>query len=241
MTSAEPGGLADGADVAQDPAAGTYEQRSPDSPDIECVWQARATRVERYLAPAVEYWDLWFAREPDGEQLAGLSGPALGHRWISSVAGEHSWGVQLKAHVVVPGVSKSLLLGGEQRLLVQDQHIVIGQHRVPLPEYDELEAFVDRLLGLDLLRSDDDVRRMLSGEDVGYSERHRQRRVRAVTGLTRKRIAQLERAREAFAMLQQGVAPAECAVRCGFADQAHLTRSLRAFHGQTPARILAGR
>ncbi|ACQ81038.1 transcriptional regulator, AraC family [Beutenbergia cavernae DSM 12333] len=216
-----------------------YEERRLDSPHIECVWQARAVRDERYLAPAVEYWDLWFARRPGGEVLAGLSGPSLGHRWIASAVGEHVWGVQLRAHVVVPGLSKQLVLGAERRLPVRDGHVEITRHRVPLPEFGELTTFVDQLLDLGIVRSDDAVRRALSGDDAGYSERHWQRRVRASTGLTRKQIAQLVRAREAFALLQQGVPPAECATLCGYADQAHLTRSLRVFHGQTPARILA--
>lgn len=218
-----------------------YEEHHPDSSVLECVWQARATNDERYLVPAVEYWDLWFARGPGGELLAGLSGPTLGHRWIRSTIGEHSWGVQLKAHVVLPGVSKHLLLGGEQQLVVEAGHVTLAQHAVPFPEFAEIEAFTDRLLELDVLRCDDDVRRMLSGDDAGYSERHRQRRVRAATGLTRKQIEQLSRAREAFALLMQGVPPIECAARCGFADQAHLSRSLRAFHGQTPAQVLSGR
>lgn len=218
-----------------------YEEHHPDSRVMECMWQARATRDERYLVPAVEYWDLWFAREPDGELRAGLAGPTLGHRWIRSTIGEHSWGIQLKAHVVVPGVSKQLLLGGEQQLAVEAGHVVIAQRAVPFPEFADLEPFADGLLKLDVLRCDDDVRRMLSGDDAGYSERHRQRRVRAATGLTRKQIEQLSRAREAFALLLQGVSPSESAARCGFADQAHLTRSLRAFHGQTPAQVLSGR
>lgn len=221
--------------------SGLYEERRLDSPHIECVWQARSVREERYLVPAVEYWDIWFARQPGGGSVAGLSGPSLGHRWISSVVGEHGWGVQLRAHVVVLGASKRTLLGGEQRLPVDDGRVVFGEHRVPWPAYDELEAFVERLLELDVLRSDEAVRRALSGDDTGYSERHWQRRVRETTGLTRKQITQLERAREAFALLMEGVAPAECAARCGFADQAHLTRSLGVLHGQTPARILAGR
>ncbi|MGZ0069484.1 helix-turn-helix domain-containing protein [Microbacterium arborescens] len=218
-----------------------YEEHRPDSRVLECVWQARATKDERYLVPAVEYWDLWFAREPDGSLLAGLTGPTLGHRWIRSTIGEHSWGVQLKAHVVVPGVSKQLLLGGEQRLIVEDGYLTIAGHVVPFPEFDDLKAFTDHMLDLDVLRCEDDVRRMLSGEGAGYSERHSQRRVRATTGMTRKQIEQLSRAREAFALLLQGVPPVECAQRCGFADQAHLTRSLKVFHGQTPARVLSGR
>ena len=108
------------------------------------------------------------------------------------------------------------------------------------PTGDPQPSPADRLLTLDILRCDDDVRRMLSGDDAGYSERHRQRRVRATTGLTRKQIDQLARAREAFAMLLQGVPASECAARSGFSDQAHLTRSLRTFHGQTPAQVLSG-
>jgi len=218
-----------------------YEEHHPDSSIVECVWQGQATKDERYLVPAVEYWDLWFAREPTGELLAGLSGPTLGHRWLSSKIGEHSWGVQLKAHVVLPGVSKQLLLGGEQQLVVEAGHVTIARNAVPFPEFEDLGAFTDRLLELDVLRCDDEVRRMLSGDEAGYSERHRQRRVRAATGLTRKQIDQLSRAREAFGLLLQGIPPIECAARCGFADQAHLTRSLRAFYGETPARVLSGR
>ena len=91
-----------------------YEEHHPDSLVLECVWQARATKDERYLVPAVEHWDLWFTRAPGGQLRAGLAGPALGHGWVRSTIGEHSWGIQLKAHVVLPGVSKRILLGGEQ-------------------------------------------------------------------------------------------------------------------------------
>ncbi|MFT3943033.1 MAG: AraC family transcriptional regulator [Ancrocorticia sp.] len=219
---------------------GMYEEQHLDSPYVECVWRAKAVRSERYLVAAVEYWDMWFSRQPGGEIIAALSGPTVGHRWVESVVGEYGWGVQLRAHIVVPGVSARLVLGGEERLPVRDGRVTIAGHDLPVPEYEELEAFVTRLIELDVLRSDDDVRRVLIGDDAGYSERHWQRRVRGATGLTRKQIAQLARAREAFTLLQQGVSPAECAARCGFSDQAHLTRSLRAFHGLTPARILAG-
>lgn len=49
--------------------------------------------------------------------------------------------------------------------------------------------------------------------------------------ITRRRIAR------AVAMIEQGDASlAEIAVTCGFADQAHFTRSFRAVMGQTPAK-----
>ena len=216
-----------------------YEERRPDSPVVQCIWQARAERDKSYLVPAAEFWDIWFTRESDGEVHAGLSGPQLGHRRIHSRVGQHSWGVQLEAHVILPGVGKALLLGGEQLLGVSRGRITLGGHWLDLPEFGDLMVFVARLLDRGVLRSDDDVRRMLSG-DVTYSERHRQRRIRDTTGVTRKKIDQLARARDAFEMLLRGVPPAECAAQCGFTDQAHLTRTLTLFHGQTPARVPSG-
>lgn len=218
-----------------------YEELRSDSPYIECVYRARSVQDERYLVPATEHWDIWFGREPGRETIAGLGGPSLGHRWVQSVVGEYGWGVQLRVHVVVVGVSKRLLLGGETRIPVDGGGIELGGHRFEVPEFEDLEAFVDTLAAVGVLRADDDVRRALTGNEAGYSERQWQRRAREATGMTRKQIAQIARARRAFELLQQGMTPAECAAECGYADQAHLTRSLRVFQGMTPARILAAR
>lgn len=210
------------------------------SPDVECTWHTRPTRPGRYLTPAVEYWDIWFARKSGGHLTATIGGPTLGHRWVDAVVDEYGWGVQLGAHVAVPWASKRLLLGGEEDLSIRGGSVVLDGQRFAVPDHAGLTCFVSDLVDADLLRSDDDVRRALAGDDSGYSVRHWQRRVREVTGLTRKQVAQLERARTAYRLLQEGVRPAECAARCGYADQAHLTRSLRIFHGLTPARVLAG-
>lgn len=221
-------------------AGGVYEESPSPSPDVECTWRTRPTRPGRYLIPAVEYWDIWFARGPGGELTAAIGGPTLGHRWVDAVVDEYGWGVQLGAHVAVPWASKGLLTGGEEDLSIRGRDVVLEGQRFNVPDHAGLSRFVSDLVEAGLLRSDDDVRRALSGDHSGYSVRHWQRRIREVTGLTRKQIAQLERARTAYRLLQEGVRPAECAARCGYSDQAHLTRSLRLFHGQTPARVLAG-
>jgi methylphosphotriester-DNA--protein-cysteine methyltransferase len=57
------------------------------------------------------------------------------------------------------------------------------------------------------------------------------------TGVTKSYIRQLERARQAVALLEQGVSVLDTAYQVGYADQAHLTRSLKRFIGQTPAQI----
>jgi AraC-like DNA-binding protein len=77
-----------------------------------------------------------------------------------------------------------------------------------------------------------DVERRLSTRSV---ERH----VSRATGLTRGTIRQIRRAEGAVELLSRGVSALDTARRAGYADQAHLTRSLKRFVGQTPSQIVS--
>jgi AraC-like DNA-binding protein len=50
-------------------------------------------------------------------------------------------------------------------------------------------------------------------------------------------IRRIERARRAAILLREGLSAADTAAMLGYVDQPHLTRSLRRFIGQTPARL----
>ena len=69
---------------------------------------------------------------------------------------------------------------------------------------------------------------------VGMSETRFRRAMREATGLTPAAWLRRERSFKARELLTQGEALAEIAARCGFADQAHLTRSFKAAFGMTP-------
>jgi methylphosphotriester-DNA--protein-cysteine methyltransferase len=56
--------------------------------------------------------------------------------------------------------------------------------------------------------------------------------------LTQGSIRQIERARRATILLQQGISIPDTVDQAGYADQAHLTRSLKYFIGKTPAQII---
>jgi len=58
------------------------------------------------------------------------------------------------------------------------------------------------------------------------------------TGLTQSAARQIERARYATYLLQQGVSILDTVEQAGYFDQPHLTRSLKHLIGQTPAQIL---
>ncbi len=56
-------------------------------------------------------------------------------------------------------------------------------------------------------------------------------------GLPPKTIEQIERAKQAAALLEQGVSILDAVYEMGYADQPHRTRSLKRFFGYTPAQI----
>ncbi|GAA1961770.1 helix-turn-helix domain-containing protein [Catenulispora subtropica] len=60
-------------------------------------------------------------------------------------------------------------------------------------------------------------------------------------GQTPKRAARILRLRDAAAQLINGLVPSHVAASCGFADQAHLGREVKAMTGFTPARLGAQR
>ncbi|MFW3168466.1 helix-turn-helix domain-containing protein [Geodermatophilus sp. CPCC 206100] len=216
-----------------------WEQRASGSPEIRSVWRAFVEEDAGYTDEASEHWGLSFIRRPDGSLAAELAGPRIEGLPIRAHIGETYWGVELAAHVFIPGVDKALLRGAIAALPVADGRVTIGGRRVPIPAWEELERFVSRLVAEGVMVADADVRRALGGDDDGLSLRSWQRRFRAVTGLRRKEIERLDRCREAYRLLSEGVSPVEVAVAVGYADQAHLTRELRRIRGETPARILA--
>lgn len=219
---------------------GMYEEQHLDSPYIECVWRAQAVRNERYLVAAVEYWDIWFSRQLDGQMVAALSGPTVGHRWVESVVGEYGWGVQLRAHIVVPGVSARLVLG-EKDHWVEEGHVTITRRAYfhpPVRRARNVRQQTHRT-GYPSIRRrrpprpDQQRRRLLRTSLAAPStggDRTNPQADRSIVPCPRS-------LRSATAGL---TTRANAPRAAGFSDQAHLTRSLRAFHGQTPARILSG-
>jgi methylphosphotriester-DNA--protein-cysteine methyltransferase len=77
----------------------------------------------------------------------------------------------------------------------------------------------------------------LQGQLPELSLRSIQRRFLRATGLTHSFILQIERARQALALLAQGIPILDVVDQAGYADQPHLTRSLKRLMGQTPAQI----
>jgi hypothetical protein len=107
-----------------------------------------------------------------------------------------------------------------------------------IPEYENLEIFVDRLVRAGLLVREPVVRSVLQGGYPELSQRSTQRKSLHATGLTRGAISQIDRARYATILLKQGTSILDTVHQAGYSDQPHLTRSLKHYIGQTPAQLV---
>lgn len=106
------------------------------------------------------------------------------------------------------------------------------------PNFENAETFVNRLERDGLIAEDRLISDALQGHPHKLTTRTEQRRFLQVAGMTRGTIHQIERARYATNLLQQGVSLLDAAFQSGYYDQAHFTRSLQRWIGQTPGQII---
>jgi methylphosphotriester-DNA--protein-cysteine methyltransferase len=111
---------------------------------------------------------------------------------------------------------------------------------VDLPSNDDAEAFVAALVRENLLVQDRLVADVHRGASTDLSQRTVQRRFIAATGLTRSAARQIDRARNAAVLIQEGSAIDDVIEELGYYDHAHLGRSLRRFIGRTPTKLRRG-
>jgi AraC-like DNA-binding protein len=78
--------------------------------------------------------------------------------------------------------------------------------------------------------------------DAGWSRRHFAARFAEHAGLTPKAFGRVLRFRRATALLDRpGMSLCDVALECGYCDQAHLNRDVRAFAGCSPLELMARR
>jgi hypothetical protein len=105
------------------------------------------------------------------------------------------------------------------------------------PDFNNAETFVAKLVRAGVITRDPSVSAALRGEWTKCSSRTAQRHFLHATGMTHNTYRQIERARYALNLLRQGASAIDAACQAGYFDQAHLTRSLRRFVGDTPTRL----
>lgn len=217
----------------------SFEERLSDSPFVERIWRAQSERAGIFNSVATSQWEMVISKYR-GETTLTVRGPETKFTEMDcSIVGAEWIGIIFKHGAVLPYLPASFLVDGDIDLPDSSStSFWLNGSAWQFPDYDNVDTFVNRLVHQELLVQDPVVDSVLRGEEQDLSPRSIQRHFLQATGLTQGLIRQIERARYATMLLQQGLSIAETIDQAGYADQAHLTRSLKHFIGKTPSQII---
>jgi uncharacterized protein (UPF0297 family) len=214
-----------------------FEGRESDSPYIETVWRGRAGSDYAPVCPASNRWHLLFLRQDERVKVS-VEGPLTRATPVTQPEGTEWFGITFQHGTFLSSVSIKNLLNERAYLpLAAKTSFDLSGSSFQVPDYENVETFVERLVREDLLISDPVVKAVLSGQSPDLSLRTVRRRFLRSTGLTYKALSQIERATQTVNLLEQGVSLLDAAYQAGYADQSHMTRSLKHYIGYTPTQI----
>ncbi len=214
-----------------------YEEKPSRSQFVEVIWRTEDKTDGVYMAPADGCWDLIFITQ-DGKTRVLFSGPTTRPTPIEYRAGNKNLGIRFRPGTFMTQAPASTMCNVVEILPMQgERHFLLFDHAFPVPTYETADDFVAELEHLGFLGHDRVVNTVLGKGDPYVTARSVQRRFQQATGLSAKSHRRIEQAQHAVALLRSGHTPIEAAHEAGYADQAHMTRTLKALTGHTPAEI----
>jgi hypothetical protein len=218
-----------------------FEDRSSESPLIERVWRSRSERGGLFTSIAAAQWEIIFTTL-NGRTTAALRGSET--RPTQAVCPpDGEWvAIRFRLGTYLPGLPLRALMDGQDfDLPVRSKgRIRWNADDWEIPSFDNAETFVHRLERAGAVARDPLVTAIVRGEVPNVSARSRQRRFRAVTGISYETFLQIERARRAAILLRAGRGILDTVAELRYFDQPHLTRALKRWLGMTPGEIARG-
>jgi AraC-like DNA-binding protein len=213
------------------------DSRPSESPLVETIWRSYSNQAGPFLSIASSHWEMIVAQH-GGRTYFTVRGPET-RPTVAYCPPDGEWlGIQFKHGVFMPHLPVIQLVdGGIELPEASSRSFWLHGSAWELPTFDNVESFVARLVKEELLVSDPVVESTLQSHAVDLSLRSVQRRFLRATGLTHGAISQIERAHHAVALLRRGVSILDTVEQVGYADQPHLTRSLKRLIGQTPGQL----
>ena len=214
-----------------------FELRSSRSLMIEQTWQTRSEPGPSFISVAASHWEMVVTRQRGRARLT-VRGPETKATTAPIPADAEFFGIQFSLGTFMPGLPPGELVDGGLTLPpATSTSFWLDGTSWELPGPGNADVFVDRLVRAGLLVHDPVVPAAVQGDVEGLSRRSVERRVSRATGLTLGAIGQIRRAERAVELLSRGVSPVDVAGQAEYADQPHLTRSLRRFMGRTPSQL----
>jgi len=214
-------------------------ERPSDSPFVERVWRAHSEGTDPFLSIAESRWQIVMTTY-NGKMSLTVRGPETKATPLGDCPTDREWfGILFKLSTFLPHLPARNLVNGDLTLPQASRKTVwLSGSTFQFPTYENADTFVDWLVREDILVREPIVGAALQGQLKDLSLRSVQRRFVQSTGVTQGTIRQIERARYATLLLQQGISVSTTILEAGYFDQAHLIRSLKTFIGQTPAQII---
>jgi hypothetical protein len=215
------------------------DHRPSDSPLVERVWRFHSERAGTFLSIGASQWEMVVTRQ-GGRAFMTIRGPETRASRVYCPADGEWVAIRFKLGTFMPSHPVASLLDHNDKNFPAASARAFWMHGAQweFPDYDNAESFVVRLAGAGLIRRDEAVEAVLHGDTRALSQRSVQRHFQQATGMTQTTHRQIERARRATTLLRDGTSILDTVAAAGYFDQAHLTRSLKRFVGQTPGDIV---
>jgi len=215
------------------------EQRLGESPYLEWVAHGYTIADGCEMRPAEYNWHLIFTRQASLLRVL-VVGPLEEARPLSYVAGAETLWIRFKVGTFMPHLPAPATLNREINLAEgSGANFWLKDEVWEIPNFENADTFVEHLVRAGALTYDPLVEAALSDELADTSAHTIRYRFQHSTGLRQNYIRQIKRAQRAVELLQQGNSIIDTAHELGYADQSHLTRSLKRLQGYTPREILA--
>ena len=215
--------------------------RPSDSPYVDQVWQARSERSGVFQSIATNQWQMVVTHR-EGKSMFTVRGPETRATPLSCDAGGEWVGIRFQVGAFMPQLPVNALVDTDITLPgFGARSFYLDGTAWQFPDFENADTFVARLVREELLDFEPVVDKVLQGRLSDISTRSVQRRFVHATGLTRRSVQQIERARSAMTLLQNGMSILDTVYEVGYYDQPHMTRSLKRLFGQTPAEIVVNK
>lgn len=213
------------------------KDRPSDSPLVETVMYGRTASDGTTIRPAECQWHMCVVRH-EGQTQFFVTGPLT----TSGIAtffkdAEIVW-IRFRLGTFMPHLPHQAVRDSETILPEAGGAFWLKGSAWQFPTYENVDTFVERLARDGVLARDPLVDELLQDAPAALPERTARHRFVRATGLTRSHVRQVERAKQAAALLRQGMPILDTVHAAGYFDQPHLTRALRQWVGYTPAQLL---
>lgn len=197
-----------------------YEaERDSDSSFVDMVWYSQSAGSGSFISSATSKLEMVITKQQGGVSFSIL-GPFT-RAFPAPIPEDAEFiGITLKLGTFIPCLPvHDLINGGIQLPEGAGRSFWLHGSTWQLPDFENADIFIDRLVHQGLLAHEPMVEAALNGQIMDLSERSLQRRFRRITGLTHGTLYQIERARLAMTLLQQGVSILDTVEQAGYYDQ----------------------